>query len=139
VPVRAPTAARMAAPRQAASVVWGTRQVIWLATSLVDAKEYPAAEIIQFYDQRWRIETAFEQLKVRLSADVLRSHSPEGIRKEFAARCIALNLVHSILLEAASLHHVDPMRTSFAHAIRAISTTWPFPSSSPIVNSLRII
>ena len=105
---------------QATVRIRGKRQVIWLATSLRDANEYPAAEIVQLYGRRWRIETVFEQLKIRLSADVLRSHSPEGIRKEFAARCIALNLVHSILLEAASVHHVDPMRISFAHAVRAI-------------------
>jgi hypothetical protein len=105
---------------QATVRVRGKRQGIWLVTSLLDAQEYPAAEIVQLYGRRWRIETAFEQLKIRLSADVLRSHSPDGIRKEFAARCIALNLVHAILLEAASVHHVDPMRISFAHALRAI-------------------
>jgi putative transposase len=117
---------------QATVRIRGTRQVIWLATSLLDAKEYPATEIVQLYGRRWRIETAFEQLKVRLSADVLRSHSPEGIRKEFAARCIALNLVHAILLEAASLHHVDPMRISFAHAVRAILIFSPALACEPV-------
>jgi Transposase DDE domain len=117
---------------QATVRIRGTRQVIWLATSLLDAKEYPAVEIVQLYGRRWRIETAFEQLKVRLSADVLRSHSPDGIRKEFAARCIALNLVHSILLEAASLHHVDPMRISFAHAVRAILIFSPALACEPV-------
>jgi hypothetical protein len=105
---------------QATLRIRGQRQVIWLVTSLLDGKEYPAAEIVQLYGRRWRIETAFEQLKIRLSADVLRSHSPEGIRKEFAARCLALNLVHAVILEAASLHHLDPMRISFAHTVRAI-------------------
>lgn len=117
---------------QATIRIRGTRQVIWLATSLLEAKDYPAAEIVQLYGRRWRIETAFEQLKVRLSADVLRSHSPDGIRKEFAARCIALNLVHSILLEAASLHHVDPVRISFAHAVRAILIFSPALACEPV-------
>jgi hypothetical protein len=58
--------------------------------------------------------------KIRPSADVLRSHSLKGIRKEFAARCLALNMVHSVILEAARQHHVDPMRIRFAHAVRAI-------------------
>jgi hypothetical protein len=118
---------------QATIRIRGTRQVIWLATSLLDAQQYPAAEIVQLYGRRWRIETLFEQLKVRLSADVLRSHSPEGIHKEFAARCIALNLVHSILLEAASLHHVDPMRLSFAHVVRAILIFSPQLACAPIL------
>lgn len=88
------------------------RQTIWLVTSLLDERQYPAAEIVELYGRRWRIETAFEQLKVRLSADVLRSHSPEGVRKEFAARCIALNIVHSVLLEAAAAHHLDPIASA---------------------------
>ena len=116
---------------QATLRIRGQRQVIWLVTSLLDDKEYPAAEIVQLYGRRWRIETAFEQLKIRLSADVLRSHSPEGIRKEFAARCIALNLVHAVILEAASLHHLDPMRISFAHTVRAILIFSPALASEP--------
>ena len=98
----------------------GRSKRIWLVTSLLDDKQYPATEIVTLYGRRWRIETVLEQLKIRLTADVLRSHSPEGLRKEFAARCIALNIVHSVILEAASVHHVDPMRISFAHTVRAI-------------------
>ena len=123
---------------QAAVRIRGKRQVIWLATSLLDAQEYPATEIVQWYGRRWRIETVFEQLKIRLSADVLRSHSADGIRKEFAARCLALNLVHSVILEAASLHHLDPMRISFAHAVRAILIFSPALACEPITRLPQI-
>jgi putative transposase len=123
---------------QATIRIRGRRQVIWLITSLLDAQEYPAAEIVQLYGRRWRIETVFAQLKIRLSADVLRSHSPAGIRKEFAARCTALNLVHAVLLEAASLHHVDPMRLSFAHAVRAILIFSPALACEPVLRLPQI-
>jgi putative transposase len=123
---------------QATIRIRGRRQVIWLVTSLLDAQEYPAAEIVQLYGRRWRIETVFAQLKIRLSADVLRSHSPAGIRKEFAARCTALNLVHAVLLEAASLHHVDPMRLSFAHAVRAILIFSPALACEPVLRLPQI-
>lgn len=116
----------------------GRRQTIWLVTSLLDEKQYPAAEIVALYGRRWRIETVFEQLKIRLSADVLRSHSPEGIRKEFGARCIALNVVHSVLLEAAAVHHVDPIRISFAHAVRAILIFSPALACEPILRLPQI-
>jgi hypothetical protein len=98
----------------------GERQTIWLVTSLLDDRRYPAAEVVAVYARRWRIETLFERFKIHLSADVLRSRSAEGIRKEFAARCIALNLIHAVILEAAGPDHVDPLRISFVHAIRAI-------------------
>lgn len=123
---------------QATVRIRGQRQVIWLATSLRDAQQYPAAEIVQLYARRWRVETVFEQLKIRLSADVLRSHSPEGIRKEFAARCLALNLVHAVLLEAASRHQVDPLRLSFAHAVRAILMFSPVLACAPILRLPQI-
>jgi len=117
---------------QATVRIRGQRQVLWLVTSLLDDRQYPAAEIVQIYGRRWRIETLFEQLKIRLSADVLRSCSPDGVRKELAARCIALNIVHSVMLEAASRHQVDPMRISFAHAVRAIVTFSPALACEPI-------
>lgn len=123
---------------QASVRIRGKRQVIWLVTSLLDAQQYPATEIVALYGRRWRVETAFEQLKIRLSADVLRSHSPDGIRKEFAARGLALNIVHSMMVEAASLHHVDPMRIRFAHAVRAILIFSPALACEPIARLPQI-
>ncbi|MEN6426628.1 MAG: IS4 family transposase [Phycisphaerales bacterium] len=110
----------------------GRQQTIWLATSLLDAQRYPAAEVVAVYARRWRIETVFEQLKVRLSADVLRSRSAESIRKELAARFIALNLVHSVILESARAHDVEPLRISFAHAVRAILAFSPALANEPL-------
>lgn len=110
----------------------GKQQTIWLATSLLDAQQYPAAEIVAVYARRWRIEMLFEQLKVRLSGDVLRSRSADAIRKELAARFAALNLVHSVILESAHAHGVDPLRISFAHAVRAILIFSPALACEPI-------
>ena len=99
----------------------GRLTVVWLVTSLLDAKRYPAKEIIQLYARRWRIETLFREFKITLSADVLRSQSPDGIRKEIIARMTALNIVRSIMLEAALQAEInDPIRISFVHAVRAV-------------------
>ena len=101
----------------------GRRQVVWFVTSLMDPQRYPADEIIALYARRWRIETLFREVKITLRADVLRSQSPDGIRKEIAARLTALNVVRTLMLEAAVKAHVeDPLRLSFVHAIRAIIT-----------------
>jgi hypothetical protein len=91
-----------------------------LITSLLDPVAYPAAEILELYRRRWRIETLLKEFKINLSADVLRSQSPEGIRKEVAARLMAVNIVRTIMLEAALAHGVDPLRLSFTGAVRAI-------------------
>jgi hypothetical protein len=113
-------------------VVRGHLQTMWLVTSLRDAGRYPAEEIIELYARRWRIETLFEELKIRLSADVLRSQSPDGIRKEIAARLTALNVVRSIMLQAAAENGVDdPLRLSFVFAVRAILNFAPALGMEP--------
>jgi hypothetical protein len=113
-------------------VIRGHLQTVWLVTSLLDAKRYPAAEIIELHVRRWRIETLFKELKINLSADVLRSQSPEGIAKEIAARLTAINVVRSIMLEAAANRGVsDPLRLSFAFALRAILNFAPALAIEP--------
>jgi hypothetical protein len=71
----------------------GRRKTVWLVTSLLDGKLYPAKEIALLYNKRWRIETLFAEVKINLFADVLRSMCPQAIRKEVAARLMAVNMV----------------------------------------------
>jgi hypothetical protein len=107
-------------------IVRGHVRTVWLVTSLLDAQRYPAAEIVDLYARRWRIETLLRDLKIGLSADVLRSQTPEGIHKEVAARLIALNVVRSVMLQAAAEKGLeDPLRLSFVFALRAILSFSP--------------
>jgi len=110
----------------------GRSKGVWFVTSLLDEKLYPAKEAAKLYDKRWRIETLFKEVKVNLSADVLRSQSPSGIKKEVAARLIAVNVVRTIMLEAAIEKAVDPIRISFVHAVRAIVMFSPALAMEPL-------
>ncbi len=103
--------------------VRGKFKSIWLATSLLDAERYPAAEIGKLYAGRWRIETMFKEFKVTSGADVLRSKKADGIRKEIAARMMAMNLVRIVMLEAAAKHGKEPTRLSFTAALRLVVST----------------
>lgn len=113
-------------------------EVLWLVTSLLDAKTYPAAQIARVYGRRWRIEELIEEVKVKASADVLRSRTPAGVRKELAARVIAVNVVRMIALEAAQAHGVDPLRISFVRTVRAILWFAPSLAMSPAWKLLDI-
>lgn len=97
----------------------GKYQRIWLVTSLLDDK-YSAREIIKLYLKRWSIETLFGQFKIDLSADILRSQSSDAIYKEIAARVCAINIVHTLMLEAAIAKKVDVSRISFVYTVRAV-------------------
>jgi hypothetical protein len=110
----------------------GQRKTVWLVTSLLDDKLYPAKEIAELYSRRWRIETLFREVKINLSADVLRSLSSGGIKKEVAARLIAVNVVRMIMLEAAIENDVDPIRISFVHAVRAVVMFSPALATNPL-------
>ena len=94
------------------------KKMHYLVTSLLDPIRYPARLILEFYQMRWPVETVFKELKVPLSADVLRSKTPEGIRKEVAAKVMAFNLIRCLMLQAASRSGRDPLRLSFAAALR---------------------
>ena len=109
----------------------GKYQRIWLVTSLLDADKYPANEIAELYLKRWRIETLFRQFKIDLSADILRSKSPDAVYKEIAARVCAINIVNTIMLEAAIANNVDITRISFIHTIRAIIAFAPVLAMRP--------
>ena len=111
--------------------VRGKREAFWVVTSLLDARLYPAGEIAELYCRRWRIEALFREVKVGLGADVLRSLTPDGVRREVAARLLALNLVRSIMLEAAREHGVDPLRQSLSAALRTILAFAPDMASAP--------
>jgi hypothetical protein len=103
--------------------VRGKFKSIWLATSLLDAERYPAAEIGELYAGRWRIETMFKEFKVTSGADVLRSKKADGIRNEIAARMMAMNLVRIVMMEAAAKHGKEPTRLSFTAALRLVVAT----------------
>lgn len=113
-------------------LIRGRFRTVWLVTSLLDAQNYPATQIIELYARRWRIETLFREIKINLSADVLRSMSPDGIRKEIAARLTAINVVRSIILEAAAHKGIEnPLRISFVFAVRAILNFAPALAMEP--------
>jgi hypothetical protein len=91
---------------------------ITLVTTLLDAKQYPAADLAELYGKRWQVETNLRHLKQTLHIDVLRTKSVDGIHKELAMFAIVYNLVRLVMLEAAQRQGVMPDRISFVDALR---------------------
>lgn len=116
---------------QVTARIRGRKGTFWLATSLLDSSIYPASEIRMLYKKRWRAEELIRELKIWLSADILRSKSVEQIRKEMLARIVAANLVHWLILEAAKEHHKDPKRLSPAATLRLTTAYSLKMSASP--------
>jgi hypothetical protein len=104
-----------------------------VVTTLLDRDAYPADEIRELYRRRWQVELHYAQIKTTLGMDILRTRSPEMVRKELLVHLIAYNLIRALIQKAAHIHHVALHRLSFkgtvdslrhyAHAIRAASAT----------------
>ena len=71
-----------------------------LITTLLDARRYPADEIIATYLRRWEAETCFADLKTTLGMDILRCKSPAMIEKELIMHLLSHNLIRIALLES---------------------------------------
>jgi len=111
----------------------GRRHMVWFATSLLDRKRYPTAELVALYARRWRIETLLREVKIDLAADILRSQTPTGIRKEMIARLTALNIVRTLILQAAQAGDLDPLRISFVETLRTILSFSAVLASAPVL------
>jgi hypothetical protein len=89
-----------------------------LATTLLDHRQYPAAELIRLYHDRWEIETAYLELKSSiLGGRVLRARTPTGIEQEVYALLVTYHLLRTAMADATSTRpDVDPDRASFTIA-----------------------
>lgn len=95
------------------------RRII-IATTLLDPKEYPAAEIAALYARRWEVEGLIRHMKTTMQMEVLRCKSSAMIEKEVAMHQIAYNLVICLILESSGIYFLNPLTISFAGTLSAI-------------------
>lgn len=91
-----------------------------LITTLLDPHQYPAAEIVELYHQRWEIETTYLELKSSmLGSRVLRARTAAGIDQEIYALLVTYQLIRTAISDATYDTGIDPDRGSFAIAFHA--------------------
>jgi hypothetical protein len=71
-------------------------------TTLLDQQRHPTQTLIDVYFQRWRVETAFREMKIWHGLETFNSRSVDGIAQEVAAVMIFLLLASE--LEAQVRH-----------------------------------
>lgn len=97
-----------------------------LATSLLDARKYPAKELAANYHFRWESEMCYDELKAHLlngTADCLRSKTPDLVRQEFWGLLIAHWAVKKIAYEAAVAAGRPPADISFTGTLEIMRRT----------------
>jgi hypothetical protein len=91
-----------------------------IITTLLDAEQYPGAEIIHLYEQRWSVELYFRDIKTTMGMDILRCKTPEMVGKEIIMHLIVYNTIRHIMCMAAQQHEVALDRLSFKGALQAL-------------------
>jgi hypothetical protein len=104
----------------------GAWVTVRLWTSLLDARVYPAAELLALYARRWDIEVATKELKVDLrgGTTVLQSHTLVTAAQEILALVLALALLSQVRLAAAATGVVAPLRISFGQTLALVRSLW---------------
>jgi hypothetical protein len=93
-----------------------------LLTSLLDPTQYPRAEIVALYHERWELELGYDEVKTEMleREESIRSKTPAGVEQELWGIALAYNLVRLEMERAAQIADVPPARMSFASCLRAI-------------------
>jgi transposase IS4-like protein/DDE family transposase len=111
-------------------------------TSLVDARRYPAAEVIALYHERWEIELGYNEVKrVMLDREeTTRSKSPRGVAQELWGLALSYNLVRLEAERLAEEMKIRPTRISFTAALTLIETafrSWSLDNAGRTPDRLR--
>ncbi len=98
----------------------GKQRVRYVLTTLLDPIKYPAEEVTSLYHHRWEIEVRFRDIKTTLGMELLRTKSPEMIRKEVLMHMIVYNLLRLLMLKAGQFHGVNHRRLSFKGVLQVL-------------------
>lgn len=99
----------------------GERLDQWFVTSLEDARRFKKATLARLYHRRWQMETAYQEFKLTLHTDVLRSKTVANVYKEFAAHVLAYLLLRLLMSEAARKHDKNPTEISLLATARWVT------------------
>ena len=98
---------------------------ITLVTTLLDADEYPAEELVAVYRARWHAELDLRSIKVTMQMDVLRCKTPEMVRKEIWMHMLAYNLIRTVMADAAAKVQCHVREISFKGTWQTLSAYRP--------------
>jgi hypothetical protein len=104
----------------------GSKGRQWLLTSLIDAREYPAQELIVVYHERWEIELSYDEVKTHLliREETIRSKTVDGVNQEIWGVLLTYNLIRLEMEKIADEAEISPSRISFVMAMRYIRDEW---------------
>jgi Transposase DDE domain len=101
-------------------------RVLVIVTTLLDATTYPASALGDLFRQRWHAELDLRSIKTTMGMEMLRTKTPDMVRKEVGMHLLAYNLIRGVMAEAARGRDILPRELSFNGArqtVRAFEET----------------
>jgi hypothetical protein len=95
-------------------------QTIVVATTLRNPNKVKRDDLTALYRMRWHAELDLRSLKQTMQMSILRSKSPEMVRKELWAHFLAYNLIRTVMAQAAQQHNLEPRQISFKGALQTL-------------------
>jgi putative transposase len=95
-----------------------------IATTLLDAREYNADDVINLYGKRWHVELDIRSLKTTLGMNELRCKTPFMLEKEIWAHILGYNLIRKVGAQVAAEVNVTARSISFKGVRQAILGGW---------------
>jgi hypothetical protein len=112
-------------------------QEFYIVTTLLDATQYPAADLAEIYFKRWDVELFFRDIKTTMKMDILRCLTPEMIRKEILMHFIAYNCVRRLMYEAAEEADIEVRVVSFKGSLQALRNWEPHLNQAKVSTAER--
>lgn len=86
---------------------------IIIATTLLDAEDYPSEELADLYHERWHVELDIRAIKRSLQMDELSCKTPFMVEKDIWVHLLGYNLIRKVAAQAAQEREVHPREVSF--------------------------
>jgi Transposase DDE domain len=91
-----------------------------IVTTLTDPKKYQSQELGNLFRQRWPAELDLRTLKTQMRMEMVRTKTPEMVRKEVATHLLGYNLIRGMMVEAARIGEVKPRAPSFMGTLHTV-------------------
>lgn len=91
----------------------GNHKPMYIISTLTDHIAYPADEIVGMYRVRWDIELRIRDVKTTMEMELLRTQSPDMIKRELMMFAIGFNLLRYLQVHGAAINQTCPTRISF--------------------------
>jgi hypothetical protein len=89
---------------------------------LLDPDQYPAAELVLIYHERWGIELAIDEIDThqRRPRQPFRSRTPDGVVQELYGMLIAHYAICALMHTVAVRLELPADRLRFVHSLRTL-------------------